>query len=123
MERLSSRNRVIVAVIVVAALFYVVGPILGPKAATESKNVRFNDWVNYYRRQDGYTVEYRKFETFDEDTDVMMSLQAAKMSDDVTDFKDLMGAVTVYYDWEIERIFYTGSGVDLDLSYGFYCTF
>ena len=123
MERLSPRNRIIVAVIVVAALFYVVGPILGPKAATESKNVRFNDWVNYFRRQDDYTVEYLKFETFDEGTDVMRALQAAEMSDDVTDFKGLMGSVTVYYDWELERIFYTGSGVDPDLSYGFYCTF
>ena len=119
----SPRNRIIVSIIVVAALFVFVGPILGPKAATKSKNARFNDWVKYYRRQDGYTVEYRKFETFEEDTDVMRVVQVIKMSDDVADFKDLVGAVTVYYDWEIERIFYTGAGEDPDLSYGFYCNF
>ena len=60
------RNRIIVAVIGVAALFFFVGLIMGPKPATKSKNARFNDWVKYYRRQDGYTVEYRKFETFEE---------------------------------------------------------
>ena len=53
----------------------------------------------------------------------MRVVQVIKMSDDVADFKDLMGEVTVYYDWEMERIFYTGVGEDPDLSYGFYCNF
>jgi hypothetical protein len=119
----SPRNRIIVAIIVASTLFFFMGQILGPKIATRSRNARFNDWVKYYRRQDGYTVEYRRFETFEEETDVMRAVQVIQMSDDVAAFKDLMGAVTVYYDWEVERIFYTGAGEDPDLSYGFYCTF
>ena len=124
MIKLSSRNRIIVGVIAVAALFYVAGPFLGPKASTDSSNFRFNDWVKYYRHKDGYTVEYLNWETFSDNIDVMGNrMQALQMSNDVTDYKDLMGVVTVYYDWELDRIFYIGTGTDSTLSYGFYCSF
>jgi hypothetical protein len=124
MIRLSLRNRIIVGVIVVATLFSVAGPLLGPKAATDSSNARFNDWVRYYRRLDGYTVEYRNWETFSDDMDVMgYGIQALKMSMDIVELKDLMGVVTVYYDWEMDRIFYIGTGADPTLSYGFYSKF
>lgn len=124
MIRLSSRNRIIVGVIVVATLFSVAGLLLGPKAATDSSNARFNDWVRYYRRLDGYTVEYRNWEAFSDEIDVIgYGMQALKLSMDIVKLKDLMGAVTVYYDWEMDRIFYIGTGADTTLSYGFYSTF
>jgi hypothetical protein len=119
----SSRNRIIAAVIVAAALFYVAAPLLMPKPTTGSTNARFNDWVKYYQRQDGYTVEYHDFDTFSEEVDTIRLLQALEMSEDVVDYMDEMGAVTVYYDGEIDRIFYIGTGADPSQTYGFYCTF
>ena len=123
MVRMSTRNRLIIGVIVVAAIFYVAAPMLRPKGATESKNARFNDWVKYFRRQEGYSVEYLNFAVFSEGVDVIRSMQALKMSTDIEDIYAEMGGVTVYYDWEVDRIFFIGSGLDPALMYGFYCTF
>ena len=119
----STRNRIIVGVIVVAALFYVAGPLLRPKSSTGSSNERFNDWVDYYKRQDGYTVEYHNFEDFKDEVDIIKAQQALEMSDGVVDYMDEMGAVTVYYDGAADRIFYIGTGSDSSQIYGYYCTF
>ena len=123
MVRMNTRNRLIIGVIVVATIFFIAAPMLRPKGDTESKNARFNDWVRYFRRQEGYTVEYLNFATFSEGVDVVSSMQALKMSIDIEDIYAKMGIVTVYYDWEVDRIFFIGSGLDPALRYGFYCTF
>lgn len=123
MARNSTRNRIIVGVIVVAALFYVAMPMLMPEPDTGSDNARFNDWVAYYRRQDGYTVEYRSFEDFKEEVDVVKAMQALEMSEDVVDFKEAAGTVTVYYDGESENIFFVGTGADASKTYGYFCSF
>jgi len=120
---MNTRNRLIIGVIVVATIFFIAAPMLRPKGDTESKNARFNDWVRYFRRQEGYTVEYLNFATFSEGVDVVSSMQALKMSIDIEDIYAKMGIVTVYYDWEVDRIFFIGSGLDPALRYGFYCTF
>jgi len=77
----------------------------------------------YLRRQEGYSVEYLNFAVFSEGVDVIRSMQALKMSTDIEDIYAEMGGVTVYYDWEVDRIFFIGSGLDPALMYGFYCTF
>ena len=123
MAKQSSRNRIIVGVIVVAALFYAAGPLLRPKSSTGSSNGRFNDWVKYYRSQDGYTVEYHSFDDFKEEVDVIRAMQALEMSEDVVDYMDKTGSVTVYYDGDNDRIFYVGTGADSSKTYGYYCSF
>ena len=119
----STRNRIVAAILVAAALFYVGAPLLKPKSTTGSENARFNDWVEYYRRQEGYTVEYHSFDDFKAEVDVVRVKQALEMSEDVVDYKNEIGSVTVYYDGDNDRIFYIGTGTDPSKIYGYYCAF
>jgi hypothetical protein len=152
METLQKRPRllrfgVFVAVI---ALFWVGSIMLQPKPVTRTKNLQFNDWMMYFMRQPGYTVEYMDFDAFEESMDVCTQVPAmSSLADHITlfsllpNFEDAYrGAVrtgrsgvindalkfrcegdypvTVYYDDEALMVFYIGLGSDPDLSYGYY---
>ena len=138
------------AVVVVVATFAVMGPMMKPKPVTRSDNFQYNEWMRYFMRQPGYTVEYLDFDTFEEDIDIMKVAQTMNaLADHLTlfslgsDFEDAyMNAVrtgrsgvinealkvrssgdypvTVYYDDEIRYVFYKGLGSDPDLTYGYY---
>lgn len=84
---------------------------------TESENARFNQWVDYYSQCDGYTVEYNNFETYRGDSDVVTLRQSNRMAGDVRKVRQLTGSVTVYFDWENDVIFFSGSGPDSTLQY------
>ncbi len=66
----SRRNSALIGVAVVVAL-YLTSSMLKPEASTDSTNARFNHYVTYFRRQKGYTVEYRDFDTFPDMVDEM----------------------------------------------------
>lgn len=154
METLQKRPRLLRFAVIVAfiALFLVMNTMLKPKPVTGSDNFQFNEWMRYFMRQPGYTVEYLDFDTFEEDIDIMKVVPAVNsLADHITlfslgsDFEDeYMNAVrtqrsgtinealkvrssgdypvTVYYDDEELYIFYMGIGSDPDLSYGYYST-
>jgi len=152
METLQKRPKLlrVVVIVVFIALFSVMNTMLKPKPVTGSDNVQFNEWMRYFMRQPGYTVEYLDFDTFEEDLDIVKVVPAVNsLADHITlfslgaDFEDeYQNAVrtqrsgtinealkvrnsgeytmTVYYDDEALYIFYIGLGPDPDLSYGYY---
>ena len=152
METLQKRPRLLRFVIIVAfvGLYMVINPMLKAKPVTRSDDVQFNDWMRYFMRQPGYTVEYMDFDTFEESVDSVTQVQTiSAIADHLTlfslgpDYEDAYrGAVrtgrsgvinealkvrgegdypvTVYYDDEALMVFYIGLGTDPDLSYGYY---
>ncbi len=152
METLQKRPKLLRLVVIVAfvGLFMVINPMLKPKPVTGSDNFQFNEWMRYFMRQPGYTVEYMDFDTFEEDIDIMKVIQTMNaIADHVTlyslgaDYEDAYhGAVrtgrsgvinealkvrtagdypvTIYYDDEMRSVFYIGKGSDPDLTYGYY---
>ena len=128
----------------------VINPMLKPKPVTRSDNSQYDDWMRYFMRQPGYTVEYLDFDTFEEGIDIMKVVQTMNaIADHITlfslgpDFEDAYhGAVrtgrsgvinealkvrssgdypvTLYYDDEMRYVFYIGLGSDPDLTYGYY---
>lgn len=151
-NRLQRKSRLIRigAFVVVVATFAVMGPMMKPKPVTNSDNFQYNEWMRYFMRQPGYTVEYMDFDTFEEDIDIMTIVPGVNsLADHITllslgpDFEEAYhGAVrtqrsgpilealkvrnsgdypaTVYYDDEEQFIFYIGIGSDPDFSYGYY---
>jgi len=73
METLQKRSKLlrVVVIVVFIALFSVMNTMLKPKPVTGSDNFQFNEWMRYFMRQPGYTVEYLDFDTFEEDIDIM----------------------------------------------------
>ena len=152
METLQKRPRLLRFVVVVAfvGLYMVINPMLKPKPVTRSDNSQYDDWMRYFMRQPGYTVEYLDFDTFEEGIDIMKVVQTMNaIADHITlfslgpDFEDAYhGAVrtgrsgvinealkvrssgdypvTLYYDDEMRYVFYIGLGSDPDLTYGYY---
>jgi hypothetical protein len=152
METLQKRPKLLRLVVIVAfvGLFMVINPMLKPKPVTGSDNFQFDEWMRYFMRQPGYTVEYLDFDTFEEGVDVMKVIQTMNaIADHVTlyslgpDYEDAYhGAVrtgrsgvinealkvrtagdypvTIYYDDEMRSVFYIGLGSDPDLTYGYY---
>ena len=126
--------RALVAIVVIAALYFGGSLMLKQEFTTDSTNPRFNHYVNYFRRQKGYTVEYRDFSAFPDDVDVMYkpvgSLDPAPLMEIVfcktvklyTLGQEYEGGefeamctmasedrpVTVYYDDEAEVVFFIG---------------
>ncbi len=152
METLQKRPRLLRIVVIVAfvGLFMVINPMLKPKPVTRSDNFQYDEWMRYFMRQPGYTVEYLDFDTFEEGIDIMKVVQTMNaIADHITlfslgpDFEDAYhGAVrtgrsgvinealkvrtagdypvTLYYDDEMRYVFYIGIGSDPDLTYGYY---
>ena len=152
METLQKRPKLIRFVVLVAfiGIIALINPMLKPKPVTRSDDFQYNEWMRYFMRQPGYTVEYMDFDTFKEGVDITKVVPSVNsLADHVTlfslgaDYKDAyMGAVrtqrsgvinealsarskgdypvTVYYDDERLYIFYVGLGSDPDLSYGYY---
>jgi hypothetical protein len=152
MEALQKRPRLFRIVIVVAiiAVFWGLSIMLKPKPVTGTNNIRFNDWMRYFMRQPGYTVEYRNFDEFKESMDICTQVPAmSSLADHITLYSLLPDwnteyqnavrtgrsgkinealrvrgqgnyPVTVYYDDEALMVFYIGQGSDLDLTYGYY---
>lgn len=152
METLQKRSRLLRLVVIVAliAVFSVVNTMMKPKPVTRSDDFQYNDWMRYFMRQTGYTVEYLDYDTFEESVDVVSYVPGmSSLADHITlfslgpDYEEAyMGAVrtgrsgvilealkvrnagdypvTVYYDDETQRVFYIGLGSDPDLSYGYY---
>ena len=152
METLQKRPKLLRLVVIVAfvGLFMVINPMLKPKPVTGSDNFQFDEWMRYFMRQPGYTVEYLDFDTFEEGVDIMKVIQTMNaIADHVTlfslgpDYEDAYhGAVrtgrsgvinealkvrtagdypvTIYYDDEMRSVFYIGIGSDPDLTYGYY---
>jgi len=109
--------------LIVASLFIFSDRFYSPMYTTESNNARFNQWVDYYSRCDGYTVEYNNFETYTGESDVMTFKQASILAGDVKKVRQITGLVTVYFDWENDVIFYSGSGPDSTLQYCYYSNY
>ena len=129
----SRRNSALIAVAVVVAL-YLTSSMLKPDASTDSTNARFNHYVTYFRRQKGYTVEYRDFDTFPDMVDEMYKpvgspnpqslmsnvfVKSVKVYSLGREFEGgeieammtetpLDRPVTVYYDDEKDVLFYVG---------------
>lgn len=152
METLQKRPRLLRIVVIVAfvGLFMVINPMLKPKPVTRSDNFQYDEWMRYFMRQPGYTVEYLDFDTFEEGIDIMKVVQTMNaIADHITlfslgpDFEEAYhGAVrtgrsgvinealkvrtagdypvTLYYDDEMRYVFYIGIGSDPDLTYGYY---
>ncbi len=126
--------RALVVIVVIVALYFGGSMLLKPEFTTDSTNPRFNHYVNYFRRQKGYTVEYRNFTTFPDDVDLMYkpvgSPNPAPLMENVfvktvkvytlgqeftgTEFEAMMTPasddrpVTVYFDDVAEVIFFIG---------------
>ncbi len=152
METLQKRPRLLRIVVIVAfvGLFMVINPMLKPKPVTRSDNFQYDEWMRYFMRQPGYTVEYLDFDTFEEGIDIMKVVQTMNaIADHITlfslgpDFEEAYhGAVrtgrsgvinealkvrtagdypvTLYYDDEMRYVFYIGIGSDPDFTYGYY---
>jgi hypothetical protein len=129
----SRRQGLLVTAVVVAAL-YGVSLMMRPLAATNSSNARFNAYVTYFRRQEGYIVEYRDFDGFEDMVDEMYKpvgspnpqailpnvfVKSVKVFTLGRDFEgdevaimmtpgSLDYPVTVYYDDEKNTLFYIG---------------
>jgi len=110
-------------ILIIASLFMFSDRFYHPKYITESENARFNQWVDYYTSCEGYTVEYYSFDAFKSESDVVTSRQASSLSADVQKSKQLTGSVKVYFDWENDVIFFSGSGPDSTLQYCYYSNF
>ena len=67
----SDRIRKLVILVVIVAAFYGLSMLMKPKLVTNSPDPRFNNWVAYFQRQEGYTVEYHDFDTFEDMVDEM----------------------------------------------------
>ena len=132
MERRGVRALVVIVVIVV--IFFGASSMFKTKLVTDSTNPRFNAYVTYFSRQEGYTVEYRDFDTFPDEVDEMykpvgalnpsalMEIVFCKAVKLYTLGRDYSGGefeamctrasaektVTVYYDDEEEVIFFVG---------------
>lgn len=126
--------RALVSIVVIAALFFGASTMLKPKLVTDSTNPRFNQYVTYFQRQKGYTVEYHNFDTFPDEVDEMykpvgalnpsalMEIVFCKTVklftlgrefsggefDAMTTKASMDKTVTVYYDDEEEVIFFVG---------------
>jgi len=109
--------------IIIASLFIFSDRFYSPMYTTESNNARFNQWIDYYSECDGYTVEYKNFETYRGDSDVMTLRQASTLAGDVQKVRQITGSVTVYFDWENDVIFFRGSGPDTTLQYCYFVNF
>lgn len=152
METLQKKPRLLRIFVVVAfvGLYMVINPMLKPKPVTRSDNFQYDEWMRYFMRQPGYTVEYLDFDTFEEGIDIMKVVQTMNaIADHITlfslgpDFEEAYhGAVrtgrsgvinealkvrssgdypvTLYYDDEMRYVFYIGLGSDPDLTYGYY---
>jgi len=152
METLQKRPKLLRLVVIIGfvGLFMVINPMLKPKPVTRSDNFQFDEWMRYFMRQPGYTVEYLDFDTFEEGVDIMKVIQTMNaIADHLTlfslgaDYEDAYhGAVrtgrsgvinealkvrtagdypvTIYYDDEMRSVFYIGLGSDPDLTYGYY---
>jgi len=131
----SDRIRKLVILVVIVAAFYGISIMMKPKMVTNSPNPRFNHWVTYFQRQEGYIVEYRDFDTLEEMVDVMYKpvgspnpqpLLATVFASSVKvhslgpEFEgtemEALGTrasldypVTVYYDDEADIIFFVGN--------------
>ena len=126
--------RALVVIIVIAAFIYGASSLLRTKQVTDSTNPRFNAYVSYFRRQKGYTVEYRNFTAFPDEVDLMytpvgspnpaalMEIVFCKTVKLYTLGREYEGGefeamctmasedrpVTVYYDDEAEVVFFIG---------------
>jgi hypothetical protein len=110
-------------IIIIASLFIFSDRFYHQKYTTESENARFNQWVDYYTSCEGYTVEYYSFDAFKSESDVVTSRQSSNLAADVQKSKQLTGSVRVYFDWENNVIFFSGSGPDSTLQYCYYSNF
>jgi hypothetical protein len=110
-------------ILIIASLFMFSDRFYHPKYTTESENARFNQWVDYYGGCEGYTVQYYSFDAFKSESDIVTSRQSSRLADDVQKTKQLTGAVTVYFDWENDVIFFSGSGLDSTLQYCYYSNY
>jgi hypothetical protein len=119
----TKKNRYLILGVLTIASIFVVSNNIGPKPITESKNVRFNQWVKYYSKCEGYTVEHYNFDDFKSESDVVTNSMANAMAIDVQEAKQLLGFVTVYFDWERDIIFFQGTGPDSTLQYCIFSVF
>ena len=152
METLQKRSRLLrfAVFVVIIAAFWGLSIMMKPKPVTRCDNPQYNDWMRYFMRQPGYTVEYLNIDTFRESCDVVTVAQTfSALADHITLFSlgdewetEYYNAVrtgrsgkinealkvrcagdypvTVYYDDEDLSIFYVGRGSDPDLTYGYY---
>jgi hypothetical protein len=123
METTARTKYLALGILIVASLFIFSDRFYSPKYTTESENARFNQWVDYYTRCEGYTVEYYSFDAFKSESDVVTLKPASSVADDVKKTKQLTGCVTVYFDWENDVIFFSGSGPNPKLQYCYYSNF
>jgi len=110
-------------ILIIASLFMFSDRLYHPKYITESENARFNQWVDYFSGCEGYTVEYYSFDAFKGESDVVTSRQSSRLADDVKKMKQDTGFVKVYFDWENDVIFFSGSGPVSTLQYCYYSDF
>jgi hypothetical protein len=152
METLQKRPRLlrVVVFVVIIAAFWGLSIMMKPKPVTRSNNAQFNDWMRYYMRQPGYTVEFMDFSEFEESMDTCIQVPAmSSLADHITLYSLLPDweteyqnavrtgrsgkinealevrltgdyPVTVYYDDLEMMVFYVGLGSDPDLNYGYY---
>ena len=110
MKRTVRTKYLALSILIIASLFIFSDRFYHPKYITESENARFNQWVDYYSSCEGYTVEYYSFDTFKSESDVVTLKQSNRLAEDAHRIKQLAGSVTVYFDWENDVIFFSGSG-------------
>lgn len=152
--------RALVVIVVIVALYFGGSLMFKTKQVTDSTNPRFNAYVTYFSRQKGYTLEYRNFDTLADEVDEMykpvgsldprplmpivfcktVKLFALGPEFSGTEFEamctkaSLEQPITVYYDDEIEtlffigdafcsRYFYVATAADPDSTYGYYTSF
>lgn len=120
---IKKRYLLIIGIVVVISLFMISKTMFKPIQATESTNVRFNQWVSYYRRNEGYSVEYYNFDTFKNESDIVVSKMTSTLALGILQFKEAEGSVTVYFDWESDIIFYRGKGPDSTKLYCYFSRF
>ena len=123
MKRTVRTKYLALSILIIASLFIFSDRFYHPKYITESENARFNQWVDYYSSCEGYTVEYYSFDTFKSESDVVTLKQSNRLAEDAHRIKQLAGSVTVYFDWENDVIFFSGSGLDPALQYCYYSNF
>jgi len=114
--------RVIVIGILAITSLFAFNNIYVPNYITASENNRFNQWVTYFSNCEGYTVEYKNFDSF-KGGDNTIQMQESRMASDITDVRDELGFVTVYFDWESDVIFYIGSDSKSELDYCYFHKF
>jgi hypothetical protein len=94
-----------------------------PVYITESENARFNQWVEYFSRCEGYTVEYYSFDAFKSESEVVTLMMSSELANNVKKMQQDTGSVTVYFDWENDVIFFSGLDLDSTLQYCYYSNF